>query len=39
MSKEILKLQNINLSYDNKKTYVLKDISFSVFPSEILSVI
>lgn len=39
MSKEILNLQDINLSYDNKKTYVLKDISFSVFPSEVLSVI
>lgn len=38
-SKEILKLENIYLSYDNKKTYVLKDISFSVFSWEILSII
>lgn len=39
MNKEILKLKNINLSYDNKKTYVLKDISFSVFSWEVLSII
>jgi len=26
--KEILKIENIFLSFDNKKTYVLKDISF-----------
>jgi len=39
MNKEILKLENINLSYDNKKTYVLKDISFSVFAWEVLSII
>lgn len=38
MNREILKLKNINLSY-NKKTYILKDISFSVFSWEILSVI
>lgn len=37
--KEILKLEKINLSYNNKKTYVLKDISFSVFSWEILSII
>jgi len=37
--KEILKLENIFLSFDNKKTYVLKDISFSVFSWEILSII
>lgn len=36
---EILKLEKINLSYNNKKTYVLKDISFSVFSWEILSII
>jgi ABC-type transport system involved in cytochrome bd biosynthesis fused ATPase/permease subunit len=29
--KEILKLENISLSFDNKKTYILNDISFSVF--------
>jgi ABC-type transport system involved in cytochrome bd biosynthesis fused ATPase/permease subunit len=28
---EILKLENISLSFDNKKTYILNDISFSVF--------
>lgn len=39
MSNEILSLQNISLSYDNKKTYVLKDISFSVVWWEILSII
>jgi len=36
---EILKLEKIDLSYNNKKTYVLKDISFSVFSWEILSII
>lgn len=36
---EILKLEDISLSYNNKKTYVLKNISFSVYPSEILSII
>jgi len=39
MNKEILSLDNINLSYDNKKTYILKDISFSVLAWEILSII
>ncbi len=39
MSKEILKLENIKLSYDNKKTYVLKDISFWLMTWEILSII
>lgn len=39
MNREILKLENINLSYDNQKTYVLKDISFSVFSGEVLSII
>ena len=39
MNKEILKLRNINLSYDNNKTYVLKNISFSVLPWEVLSII
>ena len=39
MNKNILELKNISLSYDNKKTYVLKDISFSVFSWEILSII
>ncbi|NVP17993.1 metal ABC transporter ATP-binding protein [Candidatus Gracilibacteria bacterium] len=36
---EILKLENVSLSYDNKKTYVLKDISFGVLSGEILSII
>lgn len=39
MNKEILKLENIDLTYNNKKTYVLKDISFSVFSWEVLSII
>lgn len=37
--KEILKLDNINLSYDSWKTYILKDISFSVYSWEVLSII
>jgi ABC-type dipeptide/oligopeptide/nickel transport system ATPase subunit len=36
---ELLKLQNISVSFDNGKTYILKDISFSVFTGEILSII
>lgn len=39
MNKNILELKNISLSYDNWKTYVLKNISFSVFSWEILSII
>lgn len=39
MNKKILNLTNINLSYDNKKTYILKDISFWVYSWEILSII
>lgn len=39
MSKEILKLEDINLTYDNKKTYVLKNISFSIFSWEVFSII
>ena len=38
-NKEILKLENINITYDKWKTYVLKDISFSVHSWEILSII
>jgi zinc transport system ATP-binding protein len=39
MNKEILKLENISMSFDNEKTYVLKNISFSVDFWEILSII
>jgi zinc transport system ATP-binding protein len=39
MTKEILKLENISMSFDNKKTYILKDISFGVNSWEILSII
>ncbi|MCP4523740.1 MAG: metal ABC transporter ATP-binding protein [Candidatus Gracilibacteria bacterium] len=39
MNKKILDVKNVDLSYDNKKTYVLKDISFSVFSGEVLSII
>jgi zinc transport system ATP-binding protein len=39
MNKNILELQNITLSYNNWKTYILKNISFSVFSWEILSII
>lgn len=38
-SVEILKLENISLSYDSWKTYILKNISFSVFSWEVLSII
>jgi len=38
-NKEILKIDNINLSYDSWKTYVLKNISFSVYSWEVLSII
>jgi len=36
---KLLELKNISLSYDNKKTYIFKDISFWVFEWEILSII
>lgn len=39
MNNEILRLENISLSYDGWKTYVLKDISFWLFSWEILSII
>ena len=39
MNKKILELKNISLSFDNKKTYILKDMSFSVYKWEVLSVI
>ncbi|MCP4522782.1 MAG: ATP-binding cassette domain-containing protein, partial [Candidatus Gracilibacteria bacterium] len=39
MNKQILELKNISLSYDKKNTYVLKNISFSVFSGEVLSII
>lgn len=39
MNKEILRFENISLSYNYKKTYVLKNISFWVFSWEILSII
>ena len=39
MNKEILRLEDISLSYDNKKTYVLKGISFWVLSWEVLSII
>lgn len=39
MSKEILKLENISMSFDKKKTCILKDISFSVNFWEVLSII
>ncbi|NDK08586.1 ATP-binding cassette domain-containing protein [Candidatus Gracilibacteria bacterium] len=39
MNNEILRLENVSLSYDNGKTYVLKDISFGLLSGEILSII
>lgn len=39
MNSEIIELKNIFLSYDNKKTYVLKDISFSILSWNIVSII
>ena len=39
MSKTLLKLKNISLSYDNEKSFILRDISFSLSEWEILSII
>jgi len=39
MSKKLLEINNISISYNNKKSFVLKDISFSLQEGEILSVI
>ncbi len=39
MSKTLLDLQNISISYDNKKSFILRDISFSLQEWEILSII
>lgn len=39
MSKTLLEVQNISISYDNKKSFILKDISFSLEQWEILSII
>jgi zinc transport system ATP-binding protein len=36
---KLIALQNIYFSFDNKETYILKDISFSVSPWEIISII
>ncbi len=39
MSKTLLEVQNISISYDNKKSFILRDISFSLQEWEILSII
>ena len=39
MSKKILEIKNVNISFDSGKTYILKNISFSVSPWEVLSII
>jgi len=39
MSNILLDIQNISISYDNKKSYILKDISFSLWQWEVLSII
>jgi len=39
MSKTLLDIQNISISYDNKKSFILQDISFSLSEWEVLSII
>ncbi len=39
MNKTILELKNISKSFDNKKTYILKDVNFSLHKWENLSII
>lgn len=39
MNKKILEIKNLSISFDWGKTYILKDISFSVFSWEVLSII
>lgn len=39
MSKTLLEINNISISYDNKKSFILRDISFSLHQWEILSII
>lgn len=39
MNKKLLEIQNISISYDHEKSFVLKDISFSLCEWEILSII
>ena len=39
MNKKLLDIKNISISYDQKKSFVLKDISFSLGEWEILSII
>lgn len=39
MSKTLLDLKNISISYDKKKSFILRDISFSLWEWEILSII
>jgi zinc transport system ATP-binding protein len=39
MSKTLLDIHNLSISYDNKKSFILRDISFSLSSWEILSVI
>jgi len=39
MSKKLLDIQKISISYDKTKSFILKDISFSVSAWEILSII
>jgi zinc transport system ATP-binding protein len=39
MNSSILEVKNISISFDNKKTYILKDISFSVEKWQTISII
>lgn len=39
MNKKILEIKNLSISFDGGKTYILKDMSFSVFSWEVLSII
>ncbi|MDD3302940.1 MAG: metal ABC transporter ATP-binding protein [Candidatus Gracilibacteria bacterium] len=39
MNNSILEFKDVGISFDNNKTFVLKDVNFSVFKGEILSII
>jgi len=39
MNNTILSISNLKLSYDQGKSYVLQDISFSLYSGEVLSII
>lgn len=39
MNKTLLSLSNVSISFDRKKTYILKDISFSLWKGSVMSII